>query len=90
MRPWKATLGEFFGGPSIEEHGRPVDLEDPQYSFQLYLGWPTNCPSNRDTELVSPHINESGGNQLFTDPFASLAERAVAVEYQCLALITAD
>lgn len=59
MRPWKATLGEFFGGPSIEEHGRPVDLEDPQYSFQLYLGCPPTArqigiPSWYRRTLVNP------------------------------------
>ena len=51
-----ASLCKFLGRSSINEHGRLVDLENPDYSFQFDFCWSAEGTPNRNTELVSPNI----------------------------------
>jgi hypothetical protein len=51
-----ASLCKFVGGSSIDEHGRLVDSENPDYSFQFDFCWSAEGTPNRNAELVSPNI----------------------------------
>src|SRR6202040_552284 len=71
----------------IEKHGRSVDPEDPRDPFRFDLDRPAERAPHRNAELVSPHVAESGGDQLITELPAGLAMRSIAVEHQRLAFV---
>jgi hypothetical protein len=71
--------------PRINSDATPT----PSDTFQFDLDEAADCAPHRNTELISAHISEPGGDQLVSKLSALHAELTIAIKHQSPALIPA-